>query len=89
MKLYILHDLSYRKMHLKSRKEIYQNVNRDCLWVAGLEVVYNIYIFLYLSILSKYALIFLLKKKLSRSAKGTWQVVKHKQLLPTLGGVVI
>ena len=38
MKLCILYDLSYRKMHLKSREEIYQNVNRDCLWVAGLEV---------------------------------------------------
>lgn len=44
MKLYILYDLSYRKMHLKSKKEIHQNVNRDCLWVVGLEVVYNIYI---------------------------------------------
>ena len=30
-----------------------------------------------------------IEKKLSRSAKGAWQVVKHKQMLPTLGGVVI
>ena len=62
MKLFILYDLSYRKMHLKSRKEIYQNVNRDCLWVAGLEVGFFFFFFfflLYFSVLSKYALLFL------------------------------